>query len=400
MWVMYRFSRIVMLILITVQFSVSAFCGDTYKIQNFAPAENAQAIENPAPVKNIIIMIGDGMGFDEVTAARIARFGGGKGLAMDAFPAVGISLTYSADENLITDSAAGATALASGLLTYNGAIGVDTDQKPVKTILEVARELGKTTGVVATCEITHATPAGFLSHTSSRGDNNEIALQIAENPADVMLAGGYGFFLPSTDAESYRKDDQNLIEKMKAKGRKVLTTPEEFAAVNPRNEDQLIGFFARKGMDLAPVRRPSLPEMTKAAIDILSKNEKGFFLMVEGSQIDWRGHDNDFSGNVDETIDFDNAVRIALNFARSDGNTLLIVTADHETGGLSVTGVDRAAQTVTGGWTTKGHSANDVPLYAFGPNAYTFSGTHFIFNIPQLAIQGWGVKNFADFARQ
>ena len=137
--------------------------------------------------------------------------------------------------------------------------------------------------------------------------------------------------------------------------------------------------------------------MTGAAIQILSRNENGFFLMIEGSQIDWRGHDNDFSGNIEETLDFDRAVAVALDFAEKNENTLLIVTADHETGGLSVTGVDRKAKKVSGSWTTKSHSANVVPLYAFGPNAGAFGGTLYNFHIPQLAVQGWGIKNFARF---
>ena len=222
---MYR--SVFRIFILALLFAIPLFAqnNNSVSVQSFAEPENAQAIKNVRPVKNIIIMIGDGMGFDEVTAARVSRFGGSTGLAMDRFSVTGISLTYSLDEELITDSAASGTAIATGVRTYNGAISVNKKRKPLKTILELAKELGKGTGLVATSEITHATPAAFASHTESRKNANEIALQMSRNLPDVMLAGGYGFFLPSSDRKSYRKDNLNLINKIRTQGHTVITSP-------------------------------------------------------------------------------------------------------------------------------------------------------------------------------
>ena len=386
---------LVLLVLIT---PLTADCTDSQRIKHFTGIENAKAIPNVTPVKNIIIMIGDGMGHSQVTAARMAAHGTGIGLAMDIMPVLGNCLTFSLSDALITDSAAGATALATGVKTMNGMVSVDKDEKPLKTILEIAREMGKSTGIISTSEVTHATPACFLSHVKSRGENYEIARQMSENPPDVLLGGGFGFFLPSNVKDSYRKDNLDLLKVMRDKGLTVITDPVGFKSMDFQQRNSLIGLFAKKAMKKAGKRIPTLPDMVRAAVAMLSKNTNGFFLMVEGSQIDWEGHGNDLKGIVKETLDFDRAVGVVRDFAEEDRKTLVIVTADHETGGLSIIKADGPKETFAIGWTTGGHTASTVPVYAYGPNAEAFGGTLHNHHIPQLAIQAWGVKDFTSFA--
>jgi alkaline phosphatase len=371
---------------------------DTVPIRRFAEVSDATAINDVEKVKNIIIMIGDGMGHEAVTAARMAAFGRGIGLAMDRMPVMGHAVTYSLSDDLITDSAAGATALATGVKTTNSRIGEDSKAGKLKTILELAHQLGKSTGLVAACDITHATPASFASHVKNRNNYWEIARQLSQAPVDVMLGGGYGYFLPGKHQESLRDDDLDLLERMRKNGRIVLTGQEQFESLDLNNTQSLVGLFSSGHSGKAGVREPGLIELAETALEILSRNPKGFFLMIEGSQIDWAGHDKDFEYSVGETLDFDRAVEAVRRFAERDGNTLLIVTADHETGGLSINKASEKEKTLTAGWTSGSHTANMVPVYAFGPNAEAFYGIHQNHHIPQLAVQGWGVKNFTRFA--
>lgn len=371
---------------------------NTVSIRSFAEYGDATAIRDVKPAKNIILMIGDGMGFNSVSAARVAMFGRGAGLAMDRMPYMGQSLVWSLSDDFVTDSGAGATSLASGVKTLNSRIGMDKDARRVRTILSLAKSLGKSTGVLSTCSVTHATPAAFLANVKSRSNEWEIARQISEAPVDVLLGGGRGYFLPGSHKESLRDDDLDLLDRMRKNGMTVVSSVEEFKALDLSKVQKVAGLFDLMHPPKAPERKMSLAEMVEAGLSVLSRNRNGFFLMVEGSQIDWEGHANSLQGNVDETLDFDRAVAAAMEFAAKDGNTLLIVTADHETGGLSINNARERAATVTGGWTTGSHTGNAVPLYAFGPNAAAFAGLHQHHHIPQLAVQAWGVKNFTGFA--
>ncbi len=395
---MNRVLSLVLAALLAFSMPVFADENDTVKIESFAAVGDAVAIQNVKPVKNIIIMIGDGMGFNALGAARAAAFGRGTGLALDRMQAMGQSLTWSLSDDYITDSAAGGTALSSGVRTLNGRIGEDKDARPVKSILEVAKSLGKSTGVIATCTLTDATPASFLSHAKNRSNEWEIARQISGAPVDVLLGGGRAYFLPAADRESLRDDDLNLLEAMRKRGMTVVTAADEFRALDLSKVKSLAGLFALEDMKTAPQREMPLPEMVEGALKVLSRNPKGFFLMVEGSQIDWAGHGNNLKYSVDETLDFDSAVAKAVEFAGKDGSTLVIVTADHETGGLAINKAIESDRTITAGWTHGSHTGSAVPLLAFGPNAQAFAGLHHNFHIPQMAVQGWGVKNFATFA--
>lgn len=308
--------------------------------------------------KNIILFIGDGMGVSHVTAGKIAK----GTLEMERCPVTGFMTTWSANA-LTTDSAAGATALSAGVKTGNGALGVSPDGIPLKNVIEYAEEKGKSTGVAVTCSLTHATPAGFIVHVSSRKLDDEIAAQIAASDVDVLFGGGLNFFNPD-DNPCLPELQKKMTVALTAEEFRNLGTPEKAAAIlYPVHPPQ------------AAERAVSLKELTQKAIDILSQNKDGFFLMVEGSQIDWASHNNDSASAIREIIDFDDAVGAGLDFAEKDRQTLVIVTADHETGGFAVLDGSVENKTVDRtGFVHGGHTAAMVPLLASGPGSSAFSG--------------------------
>lgn len=324
-------------------------------------SETIQKQEND--VKNIILLIGDGMGTSQIFAGITANKGH---LNIEQFRNIGFSRTQSASD-YITDSGAGGTAIATGVKTYNKGIGVNTDTIPVKSILEYAEDAGKATGLVATSTITHATPASFAAHQKSRYMYEEIAQDIVNNDIEVFIGGGLKHF-------KERKDSVDLTNTLLEKGYTMIYKSELIPTVT---EGKLAGLL----YDEAPPkfsdgRGDMLPVASKKAIELLSQDAKGFFLMIEGSQIDWGGHDNDAQYIIDEVIDFDKAVGIALDFAKKDGNTLVIVTADHETGGMGLNKGDIAAGQVEAGFTTDNHSGVMVPVFAYGPQSELFRGIY------------------------
>lgn len=309
--------------------------------------------EEHAP-KNIILFIGDGMGLSQVTAGKAVK---GK-LEMERCPVTGFVTTWSAN-SLVTDSAAAATALSTGVKTRNGALGVTPDGKPLKNVVECAEEKGKATGVAVVCSLTHATPAGFIVHVTARGQAEEIAKQIADSDVDVLFGGGLNHFSPSLP---------ELQKKMP-----VALTAEEFRKIG--TPEKAAALLAAEHPPYAAQREVSLKELTQKAIDILSQDKDGFFLLVEGSQIDWAGHKRDGTNMVLEVVDFDNAVGAGLDFAEKNGETLVIITADHETGGFAVLGGSVTNKTVDKtGFVLGDHTASMVPLFAYGPGSAAFSG--------------------------
>lgn len=310
--------------------------------------------------KNIILLIGDGMGVSHVFAGLTANKGN---LFLENFKHVGFSKTQSAD-NYITDSAAGGTALATGHKTNNGSIGVDVQNKPVKSILEEAEENGLATGLVSTSSITHATPASFISHQAGRSMYEEIAADFLKTDIDVFIGGGIDHF-------SKRKDGRNLMNELKSKGYQVETDMKQIEKVT---KGKLAGLTAPEHNGRIAERGDMLPVATKTAINILDNNKKGFFLMVEGSQIDWGGHASNTVYVVEDMLDFDKTIGEALEFAADNKETLIIVTADHETGGLALTGGDMDKGVVKGAFPVSDHTAVMVPVFAFGPGAEEFTG--------------------------
>lgn len=354
-----------------------------------------------APIQeanNIILFIGDGMGAEHRKAARWAIAGVNGKLSMDDMLANGLIQTYSAD-NVITDSAAAATAMATGVKTNNGVIGLDANLNFVSTILEEAKSQGKRVGLVTTTHITHATPAAFASHIEDRNLMREIAEQLLITNVDVLLGGGEDEFLPTSENGCFpeageRDDGRNLINEAIAIGYVYVCDSVSFGLVEPSSTFQLIGLFADEGMT-RPFS-PSLADMTQKALDILSQSPSGFFLIVEGGQIDWASHSNDATNAISDTIGLDEAIDVAKQFTSNTNDTLIIVTADHETGGMVVSssptglpGEDGPFSTPDGNlfyvtWSTTGHTAANVPVTSQGPSSGRLTGVNdntFIYDV-------------------
>ncbi|AUL75172.1 alkaline phosphatase [Pseudoalteromonas sp. 13-15] len=397
------------------------------------------AMAETAP-KNVIYMIGDGMGPAYTTAYRYFKDDPTtKSVEQTVFDTMltGMARTYPDDHTVVTDSAASATALSSGHKSYNGAIAVDTDKKPLKTMLEIAKQRGMTTALLATSQINHATPASFAAHNESRNNYDEIANDYIDNkiagklPVDLMLGGGTKYFI---------RDDRNLVDEFKAAGYQY---GDDIQNLNQITQLPAIGLYAAKGLPFALDENPTrLTKLTSKALDLLdNQNKDGFFVMIEGSQIDWCGHANDIACAMAEMDDFASAIEKAKAYVDKNKDTLLVITADHSTGGLTlgahgqykweadvVHGVKATAGTITQhllesddlksvwnkytsiaftpenkikleqaksmgdkalnlavksiisdtsftGWTTGGHTAVDVQVFAYGKGSEQFVGS-------------------------
>ncbi len=318
--------------------------------------------------KSIILFIGDGMGVAHVTSAIMNEVGSN----FMRFTNGGLVLT-SASNSWITDSAASATAISTGVKTYNGAIGVDDNRDNLKLLVEYASEKGLSTGLISTSSITHATPAAFAAHVDSRSKELEIALQLSESEVDVIIGGGMTFFLPK-DKEGKRKDRRNLLNEMKNRNFTVVYDMEDLMSLNKDKTDKVIALLSFDAIDKEKNPSHKLADMTMAAIQILKKNEEGFFLMVEGSQIDWDANDNDYEKMLFQLEDFNEAIGVGLDYAQTKNEVLILVTADHATGGLTLLQGGHGSNGFKEKWSTHGHTGSSVPLLASGPGSELFGG--------------------------
>lgn len=316
---------------------------------------------------NVILMIGDGMGIGQVTAAHVKK----GGLNIESMPVAGLCRTFSEDM-LATDSAAGATALATGVRTKNGMVSMGPEGDRLKTVFEHAESKGKSTGLAVTCNVTHATPAAFVSHAASRKDSDTIAAQIASAGLEVLFGGGLEDFMSGRSAGDSGKEERRLIDILGDR-MQVAVRDEEFAAI--KDDSPAAALLAVDHPGKADERSVTLADMVRKALAVLARNQTGFVLMVEGSQIDWAAHRNDEADMIDEVVDFDNAAGVALEFARKNGRTLVVVTADHETGGFSLLDGSLAQREVSSvDFAVRVHSAEMVPVFAMGPGAEAFGG--------------------------
>lgn len=324
---------------------------------------HAQDLSKTKHPKNIILMIGDGMGTAQIYAGLTANKGN---LNLTRFRCIGFHKNQSSSD-YVTDSGAGATAFSIGKKTYNGAIGVDSAKAAQPTILEIAENNQLATGLVVSCSITHATPASFIAHQPSRAMVEEIAADFLKTDIDVFIGGGRNHFI-------HRKDGRNLADSLRKRNYQVADTLSDIVKIR---SGKLAGFIA----DVEPPkvlegRGDQLLQSTLTALNILQQNRKGFFLMVEGSQIDWGGHANNTEYVTSEMIDFDKAIGAVLDFAEKDGNTLVIVTADHETGGMAITDGDMKTGKVEAKFITGDHTGVMIPVFAYGPGAEMFGGIY------------------------
>ena len=306
-----------------------------------------------AKPKNIILAIADGAGLNQITVSRLAIGGPDHKLYIDQLPVAGTSSIH-AYENLITDSAAAATAWATGNKTKNRYLSVDKDKKELTTIFEMLDDKGYLKGIVATSSVTHATPAAFYAHIDSRYKEKEIADQLLNSSVDIALGGGQEFF----NLEELDKNHYLMTEKVSLEN-------------NYDGLKNIIGLFDEDGMERG-LDMPTQREMTNYALDYLDDKCNGFFLMTEGSQIDWAGHSNDVEYMIREFKDFDLTIKDLINFVTSNKDTLLLITADHETGGLQL--MKQKDDSFIVQWGTGSHTGVPVGVYAYGPGSQNFSG--------------------------
>lgn len=319
--------------------------------------------------KNIILMIGDGMGISQISAGLYSN---DNRLNLERFPYVGLHKSYSGD-NLVTDSAAGATAFSAGVKTYNGAIGVDLDTVPVTTILEMAEAHDMPTGLIATSSIVHATPASFYAHNRYRKNYEEIAADLLKTDIDLFIGGGAKFF------ERRELDERNLSEELTAQGVYLESFVNKDLKQLKVKEAKRLAYYTADSEPIPFAQgRNYLVEASKLAAGFLNDRDvenRGFFMMIEGAQIDWGGHSNDSEYIISEMLEFDRAIGEILNFAQRDGETLVIVTADHETGGYAINNGSSMGD-IDGQFTSDYHTADLIPVFAFGPGSARFSGIY------------------------
>ncbi len=316
--------------------------------------------------KNLILLIGDGMGLTQISAGMYLN---DNYTHLERCPVVGLQKTFASD-NLVTDSAASATAIACGVKTYNGAIAVDVNGKKVKTILEEAEDKGLATGLVSSSTIVHATPASFIAHNESRRNYEAIAADFVNTQIDIFIGGGKSYF-------DRRADDRNLYEELALRNYYVT----DYFSSDLKKVKIPMGSnfgFLTSDKDPIPVSkgRDYLIDAADFAVDFLKdRSEEGFFLMVEGSQIDWGGHANDIDYVTSEFLEYNKIIGNILDFAAADGETLVVITADHETGGLAINPGSNEEK-IEAAFTTDKHTATMVPIFAFGPGAENFAGIY------------------------
>ncbi|WP_181347501.1 alkaline phosphatase [Thalassobacillus sp. CUG 92003] len=436
-----------------VVISLLMFIGATFVVEKAHAGGHDNAEEK---VENVIYLIPDGYSAGYATNYRWYK---GEDSVFDPY-LKGMMKTYSKDSE-VTDSAAAGTAMATGQKTDNGMVGVTPDGKELTSILDASEAAGKSSGLVATSTITHATPAVFGSSVKDRDDESKIAPQYLENGVDVILGGGRKFFLSESEGGTQAED--NLVKVAQNEGYAYVEDRAQLMMMD--NSDKVLGLFAEgplsSELDREDTQEPSLEEMTSSAIDTLSKDEDGFFLMVEGSQIDWAGHAHDAPWAMKDTEAFEMAAKKALDFAKKDKHTLVVIAGDHETGGMTVgangeydvktevlqrvsatgdymaaqlddeqsnikkvvkeyTGLDlnekevekiRASENPNNainaivsdyalvGWTSSAHTGVDVPIYAYGPSADDFSGLVNNTDLPKKMAAAMDIELTTDSAK-
>lgn len=311
--------------------------------------------------KNIILIIGDGMGVPQITAGMYKLK---NQTALENFPIIGLSKTHSSNA-LVTDSAAAGTAIACGEKTANGTVGISMRNQKLTSILELSKQKGYKTGIIATSTIVHATPAAFYANVLSRNQYEDIALQLINSDVDYFIGGGRKFFLN-------RKDKRNLLKEMTSYD--IVNSIKKF----DESKSDKIGYFT-SSEDPYPIRNGRIPDLSTAVEKMLPKlsgTDNPYFLLIEASQIDWGGHKNDIDYVLTEFIDMDKAINKVIEYTKNDKNTIVIVTGDHETGGLAITSGRRRNFQIKTEFSTIGHSAVMIPVFAKGPHSEIFSGIY------------------------
>lgn len=312
-------------------------------------------------VKNVILMIGDGMSLMHVYTAWAANRGK---LWLENAQATGLSKTW-AVKKLVTDSGSGGTSLATGVKTVYHAVGVDPEGKPLTSLVDVAKELGKDAGMAVTCRLWDATPCDFCCHNIDRDKEEELVGDYPTSGVDFVFGGGAQKF-------TNRKDGRDIFKELQKKGYHVSRTLDDFFAYDKNSRIFAVPYD--KDTPLPDERGDLLARASMKGISLMNQNKNGFFMMIEGSQLDDYGHFNQLDLLMKETLDFDQTVGEVMKWAAKDGETLVVVTADHETGGLTLVNGNKDDGRVECCFSTKDHSGAMVPVYAFGPGAENFTG--------------------------
>lgn len=343
-----------------------------------------QRVKEPGLPKNVIILIGDGMGLSQFS---VPYHYAEKEPVFTQFPVIGLVKTSSAS-HIVTESAGASTAMFCGEKTYNVAIGVNTDTFAIRNLAEIVSEKGYLTGVISTSSLTDATPAGFYAHEMDRQFEYYIARDLIASDINFFAGGGLQFFIDSAGRDLFA---ENNIE-AEFTNLKKIRKPEP---------GKRYGFIlAQDGMPpMLNGRGDFLPRAVDVSLDFLSRSENGFILMAEGSQMDWAGHSNNAEYMITEMLDFEQAVKEALKFAKKDKHTLVIVTADHETGGFTLgaagkNGYNADYKVIDPSFSNTNHSAALVPLLAYGPGADRFSGIYENTEIFHRILELLKIKNF------
>lgn len=312
-------------------------------------------------VKNVILMIGDGMSLMHVYTAWAANRGK---LWLENAQATGLSKTW-AVKKLVTDSGSGGTSLATGVKTVYHAVGVDPEGKPQTSLVDVAKELGKDAGMAVTCRLWDATPCDFCCHNIDRDKEEELVGDYPTSGVDFVFGGGAQKF-------TNRKDGRDIFKELQKKGYHVSRTLDDFFAYDKNSRIFAVPYD--KDTPLPDERGDLLARASMKGISLMNQNKNGFFMMIEGSQLDDYGHFNQLDLLMKETLDFDQTVGEVMKWAAKDGETLVVVTADHETGGLTLVNGNKDEGRMECCFSTKDHSGAMVPVYAFGPGAENFTG--------------------------
>ena len=310
---------------------------------------------------NIIMMIGDGVGLSHISSGMYSN---NNYTSLERSKYVGLIKTHSSNR-LITDSAAAGTAMSSGIKTKNTVVGMDDNYKPVKNILEICKDFGYSTGIIVTSTIVHATPASYYSKVKSRYQYEDISSQLAKSGINFFVGGGERYF-------NDRSDNRNLFTEME--DYYFATSLETYKNSNSDKIGYLTSYDDPREKHLG--REPSLPSLVEATIKKLEDLDKPFFLLIEGSQIDWGSHDNDPEHMISEMIEFDNTIKTVFDFIDNDDNTLVVITADHETGGTAITGGNLSKSKVKNEYVSGSHTATMVPVFSSGYKAHNFKGIY------------------------
>lgn len=312
-------------------------------------------------VKNVILMIGDGMSLMHVYTAWAANRGK---LWLENAQATGLSKTW-AVKKLVTDSGSGGTSLATGVKTVYHAVGVDPEGKPLTSLVDVAKELGKDAGMAVTCRLWDATPCDFCCHNIDRDKEEELVGDYPTSGVDFVFGGGAQKF-------TNRKDGRDIFKELQKKGYHISRTLDDFFAYDKNSRIFAVPYD--KDTPLPDERGDLLARASMKGISLMNQNKNGFFMMIEGSQLDDYGHFNQLDLLMKETLDFDQTVGEVMKWAAKDGETLVVVTADHETGGLTLVNGNKEEGRVECCFSSKDHTGAMVPVYAFGPGAENFTG--------------------------